>query len=80
MEIICQGGIDKLLTTTYCAYMTPRQFAKSVTDDLNIIVRLQRERERKEVCWVCSGTGRDMYGIKCVYCGGRGLIHVEVRQ
>ena len=43
------------------------------------IVRLQRERERREVCWICLGTGRDLVGAICVYCGGFGSIHVEVR-
>ena len=57
--------------------MNERQFAKSVTDDLNTIVRLQRERERREVCWVCQGTGHDLFGEKCVYCAGLGSIHVE---
>ena len=57
--------------------MTPRQFSRSVSDDLNTIVRLQRERERMEVCWICLGKGRDLYQVPCVYCNGKGRIHVE---
>ena len=63
----------------YSVLMNERQFQRKVSDDLNTIVRLQRERERREVCWVCCGTGRDLVGSICVYCGGFGSIHVEVR-
>jgi DnaJ-class molecular chaperone len=64
---------------TYSALMDERIFQRSVSADLNTIVRFQRERERREVCWVCMGTGRDMVGAICVYCGGNGQVHVEKR-
>jgi len=72
-------GIDKPALCGYSALMNERQFQRKVSDDLNTIVRLQRERERTEVCWMCLGTGRDLVGAICVYCGGFGSIHVEVR-
>ena len=68
-------GIDKVLLTTYSTGMDEKTFQRSVSADLNTLVRLQRER--REVCWVCSGTGRDMLGSGCVYCGGFGTIHIE---
>jgi hypothetical protein len=64
---------------TYSALMDERTFQRSVSADMNTIVRLQRERERREVCWICLGTGRDMVGGICVYCGGRGQVNVEKR-
>ena len=70
-------GIDKVLLTTYSTGMTNKQFQRTVSADMNTLVRLQRERERREICWICLGTGRDMVGGICVYCGGFGSVHVE---
>ena len=73
-------GIDKVLLTTYSTGMTNKQFQRTVSADLNTLVRLQRERERREVCWICLGKCKDMLGEPCRYCAGRGSIHVEVRK
>jgi len=71
-------GIDKVLLTTYSTGMTNKQFQRTVSVDMNTLVRLQRERERREICWICGGTGREFVGNeKCVYCAGIGSIHVE---
>ena len=72
--------LDKPVAMPYCSGMTNKQFQRSVSADMNVLVRLQRERERREVCWTCCGTGRDMVGGVCVYCGGFGSIHVEARK
>ena len=69
--------LDKPFAVPYCSHMDEKTFQRTVSVDMNTIVRLQRERERREVCWTCCGTGRDMVGGVCVYCGGFGSIHVE---
>ena len=58
-------------------HMNEREFQRSISADMNTIVRLQREREQTEVCWICQGKGHDMYMEKCVYCNGLGKYHVE---
>lgn len=68
--------LDNPLLIPYCEGMDEKTFQRSVSADLNVIVRLQRERERKEVCWICGGTGLTMHNDDhCPYCGGFGMVN-----
>ena len=70
--------LDKPFAMPYCSDMDEKTFQRTVSADMNTIVHLQRERERRELCWTCGGTGREFVGNeKCVYCAGIGSIHVE---